>query len=198
MICGVKNSSHVHVFHWAFHCLAQSHQNFQKSKTKMGGGGKTIHTPISTHAGLYKPRIHRQRPEFGGWLIPVLLGLGTRTSTMAVRIVLFTLRLLTRSIILSVITLMGLLSNWWSSVDYKRQERNVMSAKNVCYAKRLLVFINRSRRAAAEEALTMQTCISLLAENEGSQVMDTECSKEKFFMMYKRLSCLHTFSTVEP
>lgn len=42
----------------------------------------------------------------------------------------------------------------------------------------------------------MQTWISLLAENEGSQVMDTECSKEKFFTTYKRLSCLHTFSTV--
>ena len=48
------------------------------------------------------------------------------------------------------------------------------------------------------EVLTMQTWISLLAENEGSQVMDTECSKEKFFTTYKRLSCLHTFSTVKP
>lgn len=47
-----------------------------------------------------------------------------------------------------------------------------------------------------EEVLTMQTWISLLAENEGSQVMDTECSKEKFFTTYKRLSCLHTSSTV--
>lgn len=43
----------------------------------------------------------------------------------------------------------------------------------------------------------MQTWISLLAENDGSQVMDTECSKEKFFTTYKRLSCLHTFSTVK-
>lgn len=49
-----------------------------------------------------------------------------------------------------------------------------------------------------EEVLTMQTWISLLAENEGSQVMDTECSKEKFFTTYKRLSCLHTSSTVKP
>lgn len=49
-----------------------------------------------------------------------------------------------------------------------------------------------------DEVLTMQTWISLLAENEGSQVMDTECSKEKFFTMYKRLSCLHTPSTVKP
>lgn len=49
-----------------------------------------------------------------------------------------------------------------------------------------------------EEVLTMQTWISLLAENEGSQVMDTECSKEKFFTTYKRLSCLHTSSTVNP
>lgn len=48
-----------------------------------------------------------------------------------------------------------------------------------------------------EEVLTMQTWISLLAENEGSQVMDTECSKEKFFTTYKRLSCLHTSSTVK-
>lgn len=50
----------------------------------------------------------------------------------------------------------------------------------------------------SEEALTIQTWISLLAENEGSQVMDTACSKEKFFTMYKRLSCLHTSSTVKP
>lgn len=49
-----------------------------------------------------------------------------------------------------------------------------------------------------EKVLTMQTWISLLAENEGSQVMDTECSKEKFFTMYKCLSCLHTSSTVKP
>lgn len=49
-----------------------------------------------------------------------------------------------------------------------------------------------------EEVLTMQTWISLLAENEGSQVMDTVCSKEKFFTTYKRLSCLHTSSTVKP
>lgn len=49
-----------------------------------------------------------------------------------------------------------------------------------------------------DEALTMQTWISLLAEKEGSQVMDTECSKEKFFTTYKRLSCLHTSSTVRP
>lgn len=67
-----------------------------------------------------------------------------------------------------------------------------MSAENVYYGK------ERSRRAAAEEALTMQTWNSLLAENEGSQVMDTECSKEKFFTTYKRLSCLHTSSTVKP
>lgn len=44
----------------------------------------------------------------------------------------------------------------------------------------------------------MQTWISLLAENEGSQVMDTECSKEKFLTMCKRLSCLQTPSTVRP
>lgn len=49
--------------------------------------------------------------------IPVLLGLGTRTSTMAVMMVLFPLRLLTRSIIRSVISLMGLRSKRWSSVD---------------------------------------------------------------------------------
>lgn len=49
--------------------------------------------------------------------IPVLLGLGTRTSAMAVMIVLFPLRLLTRSIILSVISFMGLRSKRWSSVD---------------------------------------------------------------------------------
>lgn len=49
-----------------------------------------------------------------------------------------------------------------------------------------------------EEVLTMQTWISLLAENEGSQVIDTQCSKEKFFTTYKRLSCLHTSSTVKP
>lgn len=56
-----------------------------------------------------------------------------------------------------------------------------------------------SRRAAAAAGIrTMQTWISLLAENEGSQVMDTECSKEKFFTTYNRLSCLHTSSTVEP
>lgn len=44
----------------------------------------------------------------------------------------------------------------------------------------------------------MQTWISLLAENDGSQFMDTECSKEKFLTTYKRLSCLHTSSTVRP
>lgn len=44
----------------------------------------------------------------------------------------------------------------------------------------------------------MQTWISLLAEYEGSQAMDTECSKEKFFTTYKCLSCLHTSSTVKP
>lgn len=112
---------------------------------------------------------------------------------MAVRIVLFTLRLLTRSIILSVSSLMGLLSNWWSSVDYKGGETNVTSAKNMCYAEDGLY-----SAAAAQRIRTMQTWISLLAENEGSQVMDTECSKEKFFTTYKRLSCLHTSSTVEP
>lgn len=66
------------------------------------------------------------------WLIPVLLGLGTRTSAMAEMMVLFTVCLLTRSIILSVISLMGLRSKRRSSVDYKCQEerevRNVKSA----------------------------------------------------------------------
>lgn len=54
-----------------------------------------------------------------GWrrFIPVLLGLGTRTSAMEVMMVLLPLRLLTRSIILSVISLMGLRSRRWSSVD---------------------------------------------------------------------------------
>lgn len=51
--------------------------------------------------------------------IPVVLGLGTRTSAMAVIIVLFPLRLLTRSIILSVMSLIGLRSKRWSSVDWK-------------------------------------------------------------------------------
>lgn len=69
----------------------------------------------------------------------------------------------------------------------------------------LQLCINGSRKANVrlgaggwEEVLTMQTWISLLAENEGSQVMDTECSKEKFLTTYKRLSCLHTSSTVRP
>lgn len=53
---------------------------------------------------------------------PVLLALGTRTSTMAAMMVLFPLRLLTRSIIRSVISLMGLRSKQWSSVDWKSQE----------------------------------------------------------------------------
>lgn len=60
-----------------------------------------------------------------------------------------------------------------------------------------LIEANIWQTGSGREVLTMQTWISLLAENEGSQVMDTECSKEKFFTMYKRLSCLHTSSTVK-
>lgn len=55
------------------------------------------------------------------WFIPVLLGLGIRTSAMAEIMVLFPLCLLTKSIILSVISLMGLWSRRWSPVDYKSQ-----------------------------------------------------------------------------
>lgn len=56
------------------------------------------------------------------WFIPVL-GLGMRTSVMAEMIVLFPLRLLTRPVILSVISLMGLWSRRWSSVDCKVPRR---------------------------------------------------------------------------
>lgn len=65
-------------------------------------------------------------------------------------------------------------------------------------SKKIIIFLEYALiEPEWEEKLTMQTWISLLAENEGSQVMDTECSKEKFFTTYKRLSCLHTSSTVK-
>lgn len=51
----VKNSLHVHVFHWAFHCLAPSQQVFQTSGTKINKnrgetGKKKTH---STHPFLH-------------------------------------------------------------------------------------------------------------------------------------------------
>lgn len=147
---------------------------------------------------------------------------------MAAIIVLFTLRLLTRSIILSVISLMGLRSKRWSSVDCKWQEKHyspisacqspcLLSAKgwqqttirtwltaagNKSHAFSWLNASIEAEKRMADwqwgEELTRQTWISLLAENEGSQFNDTECSKEKFFTTYNRLSCLHTSSTVRP
>lgn len=71
-------------------------------------------------------------------------------------------------------------------------------SKWICSERALIAADKHMADREWEEVLTMQTWISLLAENEGSQVMDTECSKEKFFTTYKRLSCLHTSSTVKP
>lgn len=84
--------------------------SFQKSnKIKMSS---------HSHASVCKSgKLQRQQSRVWRRFIPVLLGLGTRTSAMAVMMVLFPLRLLTRSIILSVISLMGLRSRRWSSVD---------------------------------------------------------------------------------
>lgn len=47
----VKNSLHVHVFHWAFQCLAPPHQNKKQNKNNKNGGKKKIQP--STHPFLH-------------------------------------------------------------------------------------------------------------------------------------------------
>lgn len=110
---------HMDVFSTELSSISSERPNKQnKNEDKRGAGA---HTHLYT--GRFVHAAHSQATSRGD--SPVLLGLGTRTSAMAVRIVLLTLRLLTRSMILSVSSLMGLLSSCWSSVDYKGGATNV-------------------------------------------------------------------------
>lgn len=99
-------------------------RSFQKSRAKQKQQKK--HPPTHFHTCKCVQVWENSQATTRVWrrFIPVLLGLGTRTSAMALMIVLFPLRLLIRSIILSVISLIGFRSRRWSSVDWRGQEES--------------------------------------------------------------------------